>query len=106
MKLIGICALLSHLAFAQVLPTGSVSSPDVDLAYWVLGAPQAATPVIAVNGGPGLSHIYMLQNDVWQRLAKGRQIVFYDQRGTGASTLRNPDAPQTMEAQISPQSIW
>jgi len=101
MILIGICALLSHLAFAQVLPTGSVSSPDVDLAYWVLGAPQAATPVIAVNGGPGLSHIYMLQNDVWQRLAKGRQIVFYDQRGTGASTLRNPDAPQTMEAQVA-----
>ena len=101
MKLIGICALLSHLAFAQVLPTGSVSSPDVDLAYWVLGSPQTATPVIAVNGGPGLSHIYMLQNDVWQRLAKGRQIVFYDQRGTGASTLRNPDAPQTMEAQVA-----
>ncbi len=71
--------------------------------YWTLGRASAATPVIAVNGGPGLSHIYMWQNDVWPRLAqqRGRQIVFYDQRGTGASALVRPDAPQTMEAQVA-----
>ena len=48
-----------------------------------------ATPIIAVNGGPGLSHVYMIQNDVWtRRIAEHRQVIFYDQRGTGASRLR------------------
>ena len=28
----------------------------------------------------------MIPNDVWTRLSKGRQIVFYDQRGTGKSS--------------------
>ncbi len=87
------------------VPTGHIPTPDVDLVYWTLGQSSAATPVIAVNGGPGLSHIYMWQNDVWPRLTQygghDRQIVFYDQRGTGASTLARPDAPQTMEAQVA-----
>jgi proline iminopeptidase len=88
-----------------VTPSGHVPTPDVDLVYWTLGQASASTPVIAVNGGPGLSHIYMWQNDVWPRLAqyqqRDRQIVFYDQRGTGASALVRPDAPQTMEAQVA-----
>jgi TPR repeat protein len=87
------------------VPSGHVLTPDVDLVYWTLGQPSPATPVIAVNGGPGLSHIYMWQNDVWPRLARykqqDREIVFYDQRGTGASALVRPDAPQTMDAQVA-----
>jgi len=82
-------------------PTGHVPTPDVTLAYWVYGAPQSTTPIFAVNGGPGLSHIYMVQNDVWQQISQHRQVIFYDQRGTGASPLTNPNAPQTMEAQVA-----
>jgi proline iminopeptidase len=84
-----------------IAPTGHVHTPDVDLAYWVYGAPQPTTPIFAVNGGPGLSHIYMVQNDVWQRIAQHRQVIFYDQRGTGSSPLTNPSAPQTMDAQVA-----
>ena len=97
-------ALLPVLAFSQ---TGTIKTADVDIAYWSFGSATSAnpatsaTPVIAVNGGPGLSHIYMLQNDVWQRIAKTRQVILYDQRGTGASKLRKPDAAQTMEAQVA-----
>jgi proline iminopeptidase len=101
MKPLAILTLIATRALAQSSAPAHIHTPEVDLAYWVLGAPGAATPVIAVNGGPGLSHIYMLQNDVWQRLSRGRQIVFYDQRGTGASTLLKPDAPQTMDAQVA-----
>jgi proline iminopeptidase len=43
----------------------------------------------------------MMQNDVWERLSKGRKIVFYDQRGTGKSTRVSDGAPQTMEAQVA-----
>ncbi len=83
------------------ISTGIAHTPNVDLAYEIYGAPSPATTVIAVNGGPGLSHIYMLQNDVWQRLARNRQVVFYDQRGLGKSTRVAPHAPQTIDAQVA-----
>ncbi len=90
-------------SFAQLVPlsTGLANTPEVDLAYEIYGAPSTATTVIAVNGGPGLSHIYMLQNDVWQRLARNRQVVLYDQRGLGRSTRIAPGAPQTMDAAVA-----
>ena len=43
----------------------------------------------------------MLQNDVWQRIAATRLVIFYDQRGTGASKRLSPGAPQTMPAQLA-----
>jgi proline iminopeptidase len=98
--------LLATTALAQtpmptIPPTGHIPTPDVSLAYWVYGTPKPTTPIIAVNGGPGLSHVYMIQNEVWQRLSAHRQVIFYDQRGTGASPLLNPAAPQTMDAQVA-----
>src|ERR1700742_150300 len=98
---------LTTRAFAQtpmpvILPTGHAHTPDVDLAYWVYGEPKAnATPVFAVNGGPGLSHIYMVQNDTWLRISAQRQVIFYDQRGDGASPLTNPGGSQSMDAQVA-----
>lgn len=101
---IALMLLLSYSAL-NVLPqapaTGVVHRTEVDLAYEVYGSPTNATPVIAVNGGPGLSHAYMLQNDVWQRLSHERQIVFYDQRGTGKSMRVVSGASQAMEAQVA-----
>src|SRR5258708_39903160 len=93
-RLIAALLLLTSSTLAQQTPTstGTVATPDVDLAYETYGAPSSATPVIVANGGPGLSHIYMLQNDVWTRLSHNRQIVFYDQRGTGKSKQVQPDA--------------
>jgi proline iminopeptidase len=96
--------LLSGAASAQQAPTdaGIVKTPDVDLAYETYGAPGSATPVIVANGGPGLSHVYMLQNDVWtRRVAQHRQVVFYDQRGTGKSTRVAADASFGMDAQVA-----
>ena len=81
--------------------TGIIHTSDVDLGYEIYGRPTSETPVIAVNGGPGLSHKYMVQNDAWQRLSHRRQIIFYDQRGTGASKNLKTGAPQSMDAQVS-----
>ncbi len=94
---------LTLSANSQLVPvtTGLARTPEVDLAYEIYGATSPAATVIAVNGGPGLSHIYMLQNDVWQRLARTRQIVFYDQRGLGRSTRVAPSAPQTINAAVA-----
>ncbi len=95
--------LLSSSALAQQTPvsTGTVKTPDVDLAYMTYGAAGKATPVIVANGGPGLSHIYMLQNDTWPRIAHDRQVIFYDQRGTGESTRVSPGASFGMDAQVA-----
>jgi proline iminopeptidase len=80
---------------------GSVHTPEVELGFETLGAPGAEIPIIAVNGGPGLSHAYMMQNDLWQRVAAHRLVILYDQRGTGASKQVQPNAPQNMEAQVA-----
>lgn len=102
-RLLAALLMLSGSLLAQQKPasTGIVTTPDVDLAYETYGATGPATPVIVANGGPGLSHIYMLQNDVWTRLARNRQIVFYDQRGTGKSKRVKPDASWDMDAQVA-----
>jgi proline iminopeptidase len=95
-------ALLPGMAFADVAHrSGSVHTAEVELAYESFGQIGAEIPIIAVNGGPGLSHAYMMQNDLWQRIAAHRLVVLYDQRGTGASKRIQPNAPQTMEAQVA-----
>ncbi len=102
-RILATLLLLSTSTLAQQKPTstGMITTPDVDLAYETYGAPSTDTPVIVANGGPGLSHVYMLQNDVWTRLSHNRQIVFYDQRGTGKSKHVKPDASWGMDAQVA-----
>jgi proline iminopeptidase len=99
--LLAMSVLLPGVLCAQVAPrSGMVHTPDVDLHYELLGASSAELPVVAVNGGPGLSHAYMVQKDLWQRVAAHRWVVLYDQRGTGGSKHVQPNAPQTMDAQV------
>jgi len=93
--------LLASTLMPAQSPTVFVHTPEVDLAYYTFGTASSALPVIAVNGGPGLSHAYMVQNDLWQRVARNRLVVLYDQRGTGASKHVQPNAPQTMTAQVA-----
>ncbi len=96
-----LCSVCANSAAAQTAPTGIVHTAEVDLAYEVIGHDLTRPPVVAVNGGPGLTHAYMVQNDLWKRLSEHRKIVFYDQRGNGRSTRMAPNAPQTLEAQVA-----
>jgi proline iminopeptidase len=96
------------LAAATVLPaqsvqhvSGVVHTRAVDIGYETFGTRGGALPVIAVNGGPGLSHAYMLMNNMWQKIALHRMVVFYDQRGTGASRHLQQGASQDMDAQVA-----
>lgn len=94
---------LATTSTAQTPRTATLPTPDVTLTTYTYGTPKPqAAPIIAVNGGPGLSHIYLVQNDLWTaRIPAHRQVILYDQRGTGASPLANPNAPQTMAAQVA-----
>jgi proline iminopeptidase len=58
-------------------------------------------PLIVVNGGPGFDHAYLHCSDSWDKLAAGRRIVFYDQRGDGLSTPLKPDQTTTLLEQIA-----
>lgn len=91
------------LAAGQALPhqAGKISTEQVALAYEAFGAPSSAVPLLVVNGGPGLSHAYLLPADVWKQLAQKRRVIFYDQRGTGASQPVQAGAPQTLAAQVA-----
>ena len=80
---------------------GTVHTPDVEIGYETFGVRGDAVAVIAVNGGPGLAHRYLMVNDLWQKIARHRLVVFYDQRGTGTSKQIKADAPQTMDAQVA-----
>lgn len=80
---------------------GVAHTDDVDIAYETLGKPGSALPVFAVNGGPGLTHAYMVMNDLWDRVALHRLVIFYDQRGTGGSKPLKPGASQSMDAQVA-----
>ncbi|HEX4742781.1 MAG TPA: alpha/beta hydrolase [Caulobacteraceae bacterium] len=89
-----------HAASAEPA-TRRVRTADGQIGYQVLGDARSALPVIVVNGGPGLSHAYLMMNDLWPKIAKGRTVVLYDQRGTGASKAMRAGALQTMEAQVA-----
>jgi proline iminopeptidase len=95
--------LSSALMSAQVQHTrGMAHSTDIDIAYETLGRQGSALPVFAINGGPGLTHAYMVQNDLWERAARKRLVVFYDQRGTGASKPKGTMAvSQSIQAQVA-----
>lgn len=85
---------------------GVAHTDQVDIAYETLGTKGQTLPIIAVNGGPGLSHSYMVQNDLWERIAKNHLVVFYDQRGIGGSRPLKAGASQgfvsqNMDAQVA-----
>ena len=58
------------------------------------------TPLMVANGGPGFDHSYMMCGDVWDRFAKGRKVVFYDQRGNGKSSELKDGQPCGLAEQI------
>jgi proline iminopeptidase len=58
------------------------------------------TPLVVANGGPGFDHSYLHCGDVWDRLAKGRKVIFYDQRGNGRSSDLKEGQPCGLAEQI------
>jgi pimeloyl-ACP methyl ester carboxylesterase len=56
----------------------------VTLYVRAVGSPFASSTIVAVNGGPGISHQYIESLDEFAN--SSRKIVYYDQRGTGRSS--------------------
>ena len=94
---------IAAVLHAESVPhiSGVVHTEAVDIGYETFGTQGSALPIIAVNGGPGLSHAYMVMNDLWQQVALHRLVILYDQRGTGASRRVQEGASQDMDAQVA-----
>lgn len=69
---------------------GTVSAADTELAFLRIGA---GTPMVVMPGGPrwGFAHLRV----GFDRLANGRALVYYDERGSGASPLGDPNLVST-----------
>src|SRR5262245_59441032 len=72
----------------------------VTIWYEVRGS-GAGTPLVLVNGGPGFDHSYLKVSDVWDRMARTRKVVFYDQRGNGKSSVLKEGQPCGLAEQIA-----
>jgi proline iminopeptidase len=55
-------------------------------------------PVVVLHGGPGAHHDYLLPG--FDRLAHGRTLIYYDQRGGGQSPVGR-DAPVGWQEQVA-----
>jgi proline iminopeptidase len=64
--------------------SGFTATTDVPL-YWCAYGDSGAARALVLHGGPGASHDYLLPQML--RLSRGRELVFYDQRGGGRSRV-------------------
>jgi pimeloyl-ACP methyl ester carboxylesterase len=84
----------SYACFALTVPENRLDpkSQTIDLMVAIFlpeGASSVEDPIITVTGGPGGSDLKLLdllyEDSIAPRLAGGRPLVVYDQRGTGFS---------------------
>jgi proline iminopeptidase len=75
---------------------GYTTTTDAPL-YWCAYGDAAAPRVLVLHGGPGASHDYLLPQML--QLARGRELIFYDQRGGGRSRA-DASVPVTWQAHV------
>lgn len=70
--------------------SGTVSAQGTELAYLRTGE---GAPLVVIPGGPrfGFSHL----RPALDRLAKGREVIYYDERGSGSSAVGDPASIST-----------
>jgi proline iminopeptidase len=97
--LIGILLLATLPLLAQ--ESGKTfPGPGGSLYYEVRGG-GSGMPLVLVNGGPGFDHAYLHVSNAWDTLAKGRAVIFYDQRGNGRSDALKAGQSSTLADQIA-----
>lgn len=67
--------------------------------YWAAYGPLGAPRLLVLHGGPGADHRYLLPQML--RLTDRHDVLFYDQRGGGRSTILTTDrTPITAHTQV------
>jgi proline iminopeptidase len=98
---------LSILVLATITPAladsenGKTFEASGATIYYEVFGTASGLPLIVVNGGPGFDHTYLHTSTAWTALQNHRQIVFYDQRGTGRSLGDHKGQTFTLKDQIA-----
>lgn len=70
--------------------------------YYEVHGESKGVAMVVLHGGPGFSHAYLKSSlEVWKKLSKNRQIIFYDQRGTGESKIKGLTGSCTLVDQLN-----
>jgi len=80
-----------HPGTSPPAQSGTLSTEGAEIWYQTLGE---GPPVIAIHGGPGLDHSYLVPG--LDPLARTHKLILYDQRGLGSSTTTLDTAHITM----------
>jgi len=104
-----IIILLCHLALlpalGQELESGRFFSGQGAKIYYEIRGVATGTPLLVVNGGPGVDHTYMHStlhpSSALDVLAKHRPVIFYDQRGVGQSPALQAGQSCTVADQVA-----
>ena len=65
--------------------SGTVPAQGTELAYVKVGD---GAPVVVVPGGPRFGHAHLRQG--FEALTNGRELIYYDERGSGATPVGDP----------------
>lgn len=83
------CQLMVFPAWGGPLEAGKLFQGQEATLYFAIRGAEDGTPMLVINGGPGVDHGYMLStlhpSSALDELGKDRPIIVYDQRGVGKS---------------------
>ena len=72
-------------------PAFAISDDGARIAYYETGSAKNDVPLVVLAGGPGADHKYLKVGASFDLIAAHRRVVFFDQRGSGASAEDGPD---------------
>lgn len=99
------CHLSSLPALGQKFDSGNYFPGQGATLYYEIGGAKTGTPLLVINGGPGIDHTYMhstLQpSSALDEVAQDRPVIFYDQRGVGRSPTLTAEQSCTVADQVA-----
>lgn len=96
-----ICCFTTICAYADEPETGKLFKGASATLYYEVRGSGTGTPLFVLHGGPGLEHRYFHYSSAFDVIARGREVVFYDQRGCGQSPVLKAEEPWLLKDQIS-----
>jgi proline iminopeptidase len=97
--------LLVIPGFAEQVESGKFFPGQEATLYYEVRGSGSDTPLLVINGGPGVDHGYMHSTlhpvAALDELAKGRPVIFYDQRGVGKSPALQVGQSCTIADQVA-----
>jgi proline iminopeptidase len=100
-----LCLLAPLPALGEKFESGKFFPGQSATLYYEIRGAKIGTPLLVINGGPGVDHTYMHStlhpSSALDELAKDRPVIFYDQRGVGKSPALTAGQSCTVADQVA-----